>query len=306
MKNTCKSRGCRDSHGACTYTVFFKLLAGECQVQSTHVCMCDRHMRRQALTAQQNQSAIGTRTCTMDPEVSKTLLSLVSSLPDGRSLMEEFPLVFQGQTTTTTVNNSRGSGPTLVNSVTGPQLFNVSQANEASASSVGSPVPGNEKCTLQQASIPIKVVNPLRKRDGKSYMLYLDIEKVTSLKSLQEEILEQLGKAVVSFDLKFDLGYFSGSQRICFSASDNLSSELQRLSKNGKSLWCEGLPKRNDSEGCICLDSDSDNEEVIKPKKRKVKPESNAYVDKVKRVDALANELKKLHGEKYNKIQLKL
>ena len=78
------------------------------------------------------------------------------------------------------------------------------------------------------------------------------------------------------------------------------------MSKNGKSLWCEGLPKRNDSEGCICLDSDSDNEEVIKPKKRNVKPESNAYEDKVKRVDALANELKKLHGEKYNKIQLKL
>ena len=102
------------------------------------------------------------------------------------------------------MNNSRGSGPTLVNSVKGPQLFNVSQANEASASSVGSPVPGNEMCTLQQASIPIKVVNPLRERDGKSYMLYLDIEKVTSLKSLQEEILEQLGKAVVNFDLKFD------------------------------------------------------------------------------------------------------
>ena len=83
--------------------------------------------------------------------------------------------------------------------------------------------------------------------------------------------------------------------------------ELQcLLSKNGKSLWCEGLPKRNDSEGCICLDSDSDNEEVIKPKKRKVKPESNAYEDKVKRVDSLANELKRLHAEKYNKIQLKL
>ena len=53
------------------------------------------------------------------------------------------------------------------------------------------------------------------------------------------------------------------------------------------------------------MDSDSD-EESIRPKKRKVQSECNAYETKVQRVDALTNELRELHKEKYNKIQLKL
>ena len=56
-------------------------------------------------------------------------------------------------------------------------------------------------------SIPIIVLNPSRKRD-KSYMLNLHIDSTSNLKHLREKILEQLGKDIISFDLKFDVGFF--------------------------------------------------------------------------------------------------
>jgi len=39
-------------------------------------------------------------------------------------------------------------------------------------------------------------------------MLSLHIETTNNLKHLHEEILEQLGKDVISFDIQFDVGYF--------------------------------------------------------------------------------------------------
>ena len=110
---------------------------------------------------------------------------------------------------------------------------------------------------------------------------------------------------MVSFNFKFDVGYFRGSQRICFAAGDNITAELQQLEKSGKCLWCDGL-KPSEFDEPICLDSDSDDEGTLKTKKRKVDKEMNAYEAKAKRVDALANELRELHKEKFNKIQYKL
>ena len=124
----------------------------------------------------------------MDPQASKALFSL-------------FPLLFQGQgSVSSTTSVSQGMGSTHV-SVASPHLINVSQV---SASTSGSPD--------QSLSIPIKVINPLRKRECKSYLLTLNMENITNLSSLKEEILEQLGKTVVSFDMQFDVGHFSGSQ----------------------------------------------------------------------------------------------
>ena len=224
----------------------------------------------------------------MDPNVSKTLLSLVNTLPGGEGITEKFPLIFQ----------------LTLASTGGPTQFNVA-TNSGTQVNVGQITRSTSTSEQQQPiAIPIKVINPARKRDCKSYMLNLEVEKVCHLSYLREEILEQLSKEVVSFNLKFDVGCFRGSQRICFTAGDNIAVELQQLKKSGKCLWCDGL-KRSECDEPICLDSDSD-DEGIKTKKRKIDKEANAFEAKVKRVDALANELREQHKEKFNKIQYKL
>ena len=149
-------------------------------------------------------------------------------------------------------------------------------------------------------SIPIKVINPLRKCESKTYMLNLHVETTTTLKHLREEILEQLGKDVVSFDLQFDVGYLvASSRKICFVDTDNIQTELIRLRNNGKSLWCEG---NRDKAVCV-VDDDGDTPVT---KKTKVQEKSNSREAKAKRVDELAVELQGMHKEKCNKIQYKL
>ena len=86
-------------------------------------------------------------------------------------------------------------------------------------------------------------------------MLNVCIDTIGNLKHLNEEILEQLGKQVVSFDLTFDVGYFVASScRICFVNTDNIKMELTQLRDSGKSLWCEGKGLRG--RETICLDDD--------------------------------------------------
>ena len=61
------------------------------------------------------------------------------------------------------------------------------------------------------------VVNPERKRYTKTFILKgMEIETFRTVNSLWEEILEQLGKNVVSFMLDFGVGYMAGNRRICF------------------------------------------------------------------------------------------
>ena len=152
-------------------------------------------------------------------------------------------------------------------------------------------------------SIPIKVINPLRKRESKTYMLNLHIGTTTTLKHLREEMLEQLGKDVVSFDLQFDVGYFvASSRKICFVDTDNIQTELTRLRNNGKSLWCEG----NRGKAVCVVDDDYEDEDVPMAKKSKVHKKLNSQEAKAKRVDELAVELQGMHKEKCNKIQYKL
>ena len=63
-------------------------------------------------------------------------------------------------------------------------------------------------------SIPTKVTNVARKQDSKMYMVNLNTESLHKLKDLREDILDQLGKGVVSYDLKFSVGYYLGSRKI--------------------------------------------------------------------------------------------
>jgi len=75
---------------------------------------------------------------------------------------------------------------------------------------------------IQGIQFVIKVINPISKCDFRSYTIYLKQMKNITLKSLKEEILEQLGKSVVCFDLQFDVGYIMGVQKISFGETDDV------------------------------------------------------------------------------------
>lgn len=61
--------------------------------------------------------------------------------------------------------------------------------------------------------IPIKVFNWNKKRDSKTYMLSLQVDIINTIMCLRKEILNQLSKSAVKFDLAFNVGYFSGSHK---------------------------------------------------------------------------------------------
>ena len=125
------------------------------------------------------------------------------------------------------------------------------------------------------------------------------------LKSLKEEILKQLaiGKKVVSFNLEFDVGYVIGTQKICFSETDDVSAELQKIIKKGYSLWCEGIDARKRSSSIVHVIDDEDEEDA--PAKRKSKKTVSALEERKTQVLQAANELKEKHGDEYNMVQYK-
>lgn len=126
------------------------------------------------------------------------------------------------------------------------------------------------------------------------------------MRVLRDEVLEQLGKKVVKFDLSFEIGYLSGARRINFNEKDDIKCELKYIKLKGKTLWCEGLPERSlNSNEVLTVDSDSDNDRMP-PKKRRKTDEKTALDAKVHRIDTLANKLKETYGEKYTKVQYKL
>ena len=94
----------------------------------------------------------------------------------------------------------------------------------------------NTKCT--SIDLAIKIINPKCKREAKTYIWPLiSVNNITTLKRLKVIILEQLGKSVLSFRLGFDVGYgVSGTNRIYFSQSDDVKSELRTIVKKGYSL----------------------------------------------------------------------
>ena len=121
---------------------------------------------------------------------------------------------------------------------------------------------------LSLFAIPIKVINPSKKRESKTYILNVPTDQVHNLKTLRELILEQLDKNVVSFDLHFDVGYFSSTHKICFVDGDDIKTELKRLFERGKTLWCDGKSAKQIMPAVICVDSDSDDEPPTKKSRR--------------------------------------
>ena len=163
--------------------------------------------------------------------------------------------------------------------------------------------------------IPIRVINPKKKRDAKTYILKdIQPQRIRTLKCLREEIFEQLGKTVVNFQLNFDVGYMSGNHRVCFTEKD-ISSVFQGIAKRGNQLWCEGIiqsepslkrKRSNDSIPVVIPGDSSNSDDDIQPPPQKQKPKRSALDEKAERVQKLADELRAKHGDTYNRIQYKL
>ena len=45
----------------------------------------------------------------------------------------------------------------------------------------------------------------------------------------------------MSYQLKFDAGFATGNQRICFREKDKIGPQILKLAENGGQLLCEGL-----------------------------------------------------------------
>lgn len=221
----------------------------------------------------------------MDP----TLESVLKSIPGGNNVIDKFTLLLQNQPAPSNAKVGGTVGASSVTHVTGGLLAPTIVCNTSQSAN-------SELAKKKLDSIPIKVLNPCRKRESKSYMLNLNINSTHNLKHLREEILEQLGKELVSFDLKFDVGYFVAARKICFVDTDNVKMELVRIRDNGRQLWCNG------KESVVLLDED----DAPAPKKKlKDDQKVNALEQKEKWVDELAVKLKEKHKE-FNKIQCKL
>ena len=264
-------------------------------VYAVHVCAC--HSWRVLVAG-----LLG-----MNPRVSATIVSLLDRVRGAESLPQWFPLLFSNVAQTSIVPKQPSTSASQVSHAqkVGTQVTVISGGNSSlNIGNRGDPVTDQQATAskLPLVAIPIKVINPSKKRESKTYMLNIPIDRMDNLKTLREYILEQLGKNVVSFDLHFDVGYFSSTHKICFVDGDDVKAELKRLFERGKTLWCDGKSTKPGVAAVVCVDSDSDDEPPIK----KPKKTASALESKTLRVDALANELKEKHGNKFNKIQCKL
>ena len=158
----------------------------------------------------------------MDPKLSNTLLNLLGGVPGAEAIPQRFPLLFpnvQSSVSQQQANHDTGREEscttkvgTQVNLITGGSS-GVGQLNVKSPDAVVA----HASKSLDTFDIPIKVINPSNKHESKTYMLSLQLEKMGTLKCLREHILDQLGKGVIKFNLQFDVGYFSGTHKICLS-----------------------------------------------------------------------------------------
>lgn len=202
----------------------------------------------------------------------------------------------QGQTSTATLAPTRIAPATCANS-----------SSSTSSGPQGSHVT-NTKCA--SVDLAIKVINPKCKREAKTYILHsISVSNITTLKRLKVIILEQLGKSVVSFQLGFDVGYIVSGNRICFSQSDDVKTELEKIVKKGYALWCEGLDpgaqkRRHEPDGVVLLDDSDDDCPTGKPPAKRDK--KSAFEERKDVVQKIADKLHSKHGSTLNMVQYKL
>ena len=107
------------------------------------------------------------------------------------------------------------------------------------------------------------------------------------------------------FDLRFDIGYMMGAQKINFSEADPMGEMMQRIVNKGFKLWCEGIDSRKlCNPGVIYVASDDEEDDGDIKHKGKKSKKSSLEERNVKIAD-MGDRLKQKHGYQYNMIQYK-
>jgi len=165
--------------------------------------------------------------------ISSSEISIVSSISSERpvvsSILSERPVVSSISSERPVVSSISSERPVVSDiSSERPLMSGVATRNAKPLSHVDigviPPDSHQSEAIKRKDSITIKVINPSKKRESKTYMLNVCIDTIGNLKHLHEEIL---GTTVVSFDLTFDVGYFvASSRKICFVNTDSIKMEL--------------------------------------------------------------------------------
>ena len=66
---------------------------------------------------------------------------------------------------------------------------------------------------------------------------------------------------MVCFTPGFDVGYMMGMQKICFSESDSIPAELEKIV--GYSLWCDGVDSRKRSAFTVAVSDEEEDEQPV-------------------------------------------
>lgn len=138
----------------------------------------------------------------------------------------------------------------------------------------------------------MKIVNPLKKSDTVMRYLHHYNRKFESVIALRTKLVEQL-KDQVPDSLTFNIGYFEGHQhsKVWLVSDDDLHAMYAKYPRGDITLWCDG---RTDEE---CVSGRT---------KRKRDEATSKRQEKEEEVDAVYQQLKDKHGEKFGIPKLRL
>ena len=110
----------------------------------------------------------------MDPRVSVTILGLLNRVPGAESLPQQFPLLFSNVAQTSTMPKQPSTSASQVSHTqkVGTQVTVISGGNSSlNVGSRGDPITDQQAnaSKLPLVAIPIKVINPSKKRESKTY-----------------------------------------------------------------------------------------------------------------------------------------
>ena len=123
---------------------------------------------------------------------------------------------------------------------------------------------------------------------------------------VKKVVLTQVGDAVVSSKLDFQIGYYNKTAKLWLNDEQDVEDALDLLRKNGKlTFWCMGLGRRERAKRSFDEDSDVEDDENVSAhvsKKRKV----SSSEEKASRVSELKTQLRQKHGPAYSSVQYAL
>ena len=122
--------------------------------------------------------------------MSATILGLLNRVPGAESLPQRFPLLFSNVAQTSTVPKQPSTLASQVSRAqkVGTQVTVISGGNSSlNVGSRGDPVADQQATAskLPKVAIPIKVINPSKKRESKTHMLNIPIDQMDNLKNLE-------------------------------------------------------------------------------------------------------------------------